>query len=74
MKTLIVYDSLYGNTERIAKAIGDAVGGDVTVSSVGEARPSEWSTWELLFVGAPTHGARASEQSPTSPVLTAPPP
>ena len=60
MKTLVVYDSLYGNTEQIAKAIGDAVGGEVTVSSVGEAKPSELSTSELLFVGSPTHGGRAS--------------
>jgi flavodoxin len=61
MKTLVVYDSLYGNTERIARAIGEAAGAEFTVSSVAEAKPSEWSTWELLFVGAPTHGGRASE-------------
>jgi len=29
MKTLIVYDSVYGNTEKIAKAIGGAITGDV---------------------------------------------
>jgi hypothetical protein len=31
MKTLVVYDSVYGNTESIARAIGDAVGGEVEV-------------------------------------------
>jgi flavodoxin I len=60
MKTLVIYDSLYGNTEKIAKAIGDAVGGEVSVQSVGEAKASELSPVDLLFVGSPTHGGRAS--------------
>jgi flavodoxin len=60
MKILVIYDSLYGNTAKIAKAIGDAVGGEVRVLSVGEAKPSELSTVDLLFVGSPTHGGRAS--------------
>jgi len=61
MKTLVVYDSLHGNTEKVAKAIGDAVGGEAKVSSVGEADPSELKSFDLLFVGSPTHGGRASE-------------
>ena len=28
MKTLIIYDSMYGNTEQIAKSIGGAITGD----------------------------------------------
>jgi flavodoxin len=56
MKTLVVYDSRYGNTEEIAKAIGDAVTGDVEVLRVGEASPSE--SFGLLIVGSPTHGGR----------------
>jgi len=60
MKALVVYDSLHGNTEKIAKAIGDAIGGEVRVVSVGDAKPSELSTVDLLFVGSPTHGGRAS--------------
>jgi flavodoxin I len=61
MKTLVVYDSLHGNTKQIAQAIGDAVGGEVKVSSVGEADPSTLGSFDLLFVGSPTHGGRASE-------------
>ena len=60
MKTLVVYDSLHGNTERIAKAIGDALTGEVEVLRVGEVDPSEVKTLDLLFVGSPTHGGRAS--------------
>lgn len=60
MKTLVVYDSLYGNTEKIARAIGDAVGGDVHVLRVGEVDPSGLPTLDLLIVGSPTHGGRPS--------------
>jgi len=60
MKTLVIYDSLYGNTAKIAKAIGDAIGGEVRVVSVGEAEPPDLRTVNLLFVGSPTHGGRAS--------------
>lgn len=34
MKALVVYDSVYGNTEKIAKAIGGAIIGDVKVLRV----------------------------------------
>jgi flavodoxin I len=60
MKTLVVYDSLYGNTERIAHAIGDAISGEVKVVRAGEVALSEMKALDVLFVGAPTHGGRAS--------------
>jgi flavodoxin len=56
MKVLIVYDSLYGNTEEIAKAIGGAITGDVKVLRVGEVNPSELETIDLLIIGSPTQG------------------
>jgi flavodoxin I len=58
MKALIVYDSVYGNTEKIAKAIGDAITGEVTVLRVGEVNSSELKTYDLLIVGSPTQGGR----------------
>jgi flavodoxin I len=61
VKTLVVYDSLYGNTKAIAQAIGDAIPGEVDVLQVGDAKASELGTYDLLIVGAPTHGARPSE-------------
>jgi flavodoxin len=60
MKTLVVYDSLYGNTEKIAQAIGAALTGEVRVSRVGEVDPSGLSSFDLLVVGSPTHGGRPS--------------
>ncbi|MBA7611684.1 hypothetical protein ES703_18912 [subsurface metagenome] len=58
MKTLIVYDSVYGNTEKIAKTIGDAITGEVKVLRVGEVNSSELKAFDLLIVGSPTQGGR----------------
>ena len=60
MKALIVYDSVYGNTEKIARAIGEAItpSGEVKVLRAGEANPSELASIELLIVGSPTHASR----------------
>jgi len=58
MKALIVYDSVYGNTEKIAIAIGGAITGEVKVLRAGEAHPSELESIDLLIVGSPTQGGR----------------
>jgi flavodoxin I len=60
MKTLVVYDSVYGNTKTIAQSIGDAIPGEVTVVHVGDATASGLEAYDLLVVGAPTHGAKPS--------------
>jgi flavodoxin I len=54
MKALVIYDSTYGNTERIARAIGEAINGQV--SPVGEVIPANLNRFDLLFIGSPTHG------------------
>lgn len=61
MKTLIIYDSQYGNTEQIAKAIGGGIGGEVKVVRAGDADPTELATADLLIIGSPTQGGRAME-------------
>ena len=58
MKVLVVYDSMYGNTEALARAIATAVGGDVALSRPGEVDLSTLSGLDLLVVGAPVHGGR----------------
>ena len=56
MKVLIVYDSVYGNTEQIAQAIGHALGSqeDVEVLRVGDVKPEQLTGLKLLIVGSPT--------------------
>ena len=61
MKVLVVYDSLYGNTERIARVIADAVPGETQVLRVGEADPDDLASADLLIIGSPTHGALPTE-------------
>jgi flavodoxin len=61
MKTLVVYDSVYGNTEIIARAIGDAIAGEVPVLRVDEASAGDLETADLLILGSPTHGAMPTE-------------
>ena len=61
MKTLIVYDSMYGNTEKIAKSIGGAITGDVKVLHIGEVNPSDLESINLLIVGSPTQAFRTTK-------------
>ncbi len=61
MRALIVYDSLHGNTAKIAQAIGDALAGDVSVRRVGGVSAAEVKAIDLLIVGSPTHGGWFTE-------------
>jgi len=60
MKTLIVYDSFYGNTEKIARAIATALtpSGEVKVLRPSEVNPAELSSVDLLIIGSPTQGGK----------------
>ena len=62
MKVLVVYDSEYGNTERIAKAISDAIAGDVKLIRASEANLADVNAIDLLIVGSPTYGGKATPQ------------
>jgi len=63
MKALVVYDSFYGNTEKIAKAIAGALApsGEVKAIRAGEVNPSEFKSVDLLIVGSPTQGGRPTK-------------
>jgi len=58
MKTLVVYDSTYSNTEKIAKAIGSGIKGDVKVLRTAEANPADFASFNLIVIGSPTYGGR----------------
>ena len=57
MRAVVVYESMFGNTRRIAEAVGRGIGGsgDVIVVAVGQAGPGVLSGADLLVVGGPTH-------------------
>jgi flavodoxin len=58
MTALVIYDSQYGNTEQIARAIGGAIGAEVKAVKFGEVSVAELGSCDLLFVGSPTQGGR----------------
>ncbi len=58
MKTLIIYDSAYGNTEKIARSIGSAVDGNVKVLRAGDADSCKLVSIDFLIVGSPTYGGK----------------
>ncbi len=62
MRSLVVFDSCFGNTERIARAIGDALAayGASVVVPVAEASAALTAKPELLVVGGPTQRHRLS--------------
>jgi flavodoxin len=61
MKTLIVFDSIYGNTEIVARAIGEAIGDEVKVLRVVQVAEIDLESVDLLVIGSPTHGALPTE-------------
>lgn len=57
MKTLIVYFSKLGNTQKVAEVIADTLmqAGDARAISVDELTASSLEEVDLLVVGSPTH-------------------
>ena len=63
MKTLIVYDSVFGNTEKIARSMGAACGSqdEVQVVRVTDFTLEHLADVKMLMVGSPTRGFRPTE-------------
>ncbi len=58
LKTLVVFESAYGNTEEIARSIGSGIDGDVKVLRSGEVSPPDMESLDLLIIGSPTQAGR----------------
>jgi flavodoxin len=65
MKALVIYDTYFSNTEKIAQAVGNGLGRDeeVTVVKVDAVNPEMLEKLEILVVGSPT---RAFNPTPAS--------
>lgn len=63
MKVMIIYDSVFGNTEQIARAIGNRLRsqGDVGTFRVSNVKLEQLTGLELLIVGSPTRGFRPTK-------------
>jgi len=56
MNAIVVYQSLWGNTEAVARAIGEGIGAETQVLSTGQAPPELCAHADLLVVGSPVLG------------------
>src|SRR3990172_10982223 len=63
MKTLVIYDSVFGNTELIARVIAESLGSrsSVEILQAGKITPEQLTGLDLLVVGSPTRGFRPTE-------------
>jgi len=57
MRSLVVYESMYGNTRQIAEAIAAGLGeaGQASAIHVAEVNPAALAELGLLVLGGPTH-------------------
>jgi len=61
---LIIYDSLYGNTEKIALSLSDALiaaGHQAIALQVGNVTAGEIKKANLIVIGSPTHAFHVTE-------------
>jgi hypothetical protein len=63
MNTLVVYESMWGNTRAVAEAVADPLGEDVTLVDVNDAPAELPADLDLLVVGGPTHAFSMSRPS-----------
>ena len=56
MKALVVYDSVFGNTEKVAQAMGQALSAmaETQTLRVGDVKADHLSSLDALLVGSPT--------------------
>ncbi|HTM78696.1 MAG TPA: flavodoxin domain-containing protein [Devosia sp.] len=64
MNIVIVYDSIFGNTAKIARAVADGLEPDnqVRIVSVQDAKGLDLSDTGMLVIGSPTRGFRPTPQ------------
>jgi flavodoxin len=60
MHVLILYESVYGNTQKVAEAIGSAIESaeEVMIREISTVDPSTIEIRDCLIIGSPTHGFR----------------
>ncbi len=65
MKILVAYDSYFGNTEQIARAVGGAIDPQhqVDITRISELKPEQLQNLDMLVVGSPTRAFSASDST-----------
>lgn len=65
MKALVVYESMFGNTEQVARQVADGLSGyaDVQVLEISKAPARPEESLDLVVLGGPTHAFSMSKKS-----------
>jgi flavodoxin len=56
MRSVVIYDSLYGNTKQVAEVMAKELGADIF--SVEKIQEIDLAAYEIVVIGSPTHGGR----------------
>ncbi|HEX5013515.1 MAG TPA: hypothetical protein VFV72_05075 [Candidatus Limnocylindrales bacterium] len=79
MKAVVVYESIFGNTAAVARAVAEGLGPEAKALTTDEATPDVVATADLVVVGAPVIAfnlasdktletiARSEQNAPTPP-------
>lgn len=70
MNTLVVYESMWGNTKAVAEAVAGGLGEGVTLVDVAEAPTAVPDGVDLLVVGGPTHAFSLTRASTRRDAIT----
>lgn len=62
MKAVVVYESLWGNTAKVAGAIAEGIGPDAKAMSTGEATPEVIADVDLIVAGSPVFAFKMSTE------------
>ncbi len=62
MKALVIFDSIFGNTKKIAETISNELGKDSKVLSVSDFNSKDLEGTNLIVVGSPIIGWKPSEK------------
>ncbi|MCW2767797.1 MAG: hypothetical protein JWO11_3756 [Nocardioides sp.] len=66
LRALVVYESMFGNTESVAAAVADGLalaGAEVSLLEVAQASAVDIAQHDLIVVGAPTHAFSLSRHA-----------
>jgi flavodoxin I len=61
MKTIVIYDTTYGNTEKIARAIAGGAGKETKAIRVNQVRIEDLNSYNFVIIGSPTQGGRPTK-------------
>jgi len=62
MKTLVIYDTNYGNTKKIAKSVASKLGKNTKTISVSDLKKKDLKGIELLVAGCPVIASSPTEK------------